>query len=253
MLYPIGVFDSGLGGISVLRALMRKLPNESFIYFADSENAPYGCKSDAEIRELTLIGSKALLALGCKAIVLACNTATSVAVEHLRSILRVPIVGIEPAVKPAALAYPNGRILVLATPVTLSHGKYRELLSRIDHKGIVSVEAPRLVELVEGGRIDSSDATEYLEHILSQYRGIRFDACVLGCTHFPFMKNSIISALGYQPDFFDGSDGAANRMKSLLQNNEILAYKNTCRYIGFYNKYSSNIDRMLLYNKYNPI
>lgn len=244
----IGVLDSGLGGISVLRELKRLLPNENYIYFADKDNAPYGSKSDAEIMHLTVKNAEYLCSLGCKALVIACNTATSVAANTLRNTLSVPVIGLEPAIKPAARRYPNGKILVLATPVTLSHEKFQNLLANIGAERFVPFAAPHLVEYVESGMKKREEILRYLKGIFAPYQNIKFDACVLGCTHFPFVKNEISEALCYTPAFFDGAEGTARCLENNLKRLGILNENNFAPYVLWNTNYPNNLQKVLLYN-----
>ena len=218
---PIGVFDSGLGGISVLSKLKKALPCESFVYFSDSANAPYGSRSRDEIIELSKNAMRSLLSVGCKAVVIACNTVTSVAIETLRTETDLPVIGLEPAIKPAIEFFPEGNVLLLATPVTLKYSRIKSLIA--DAKASVTfVSAPELVTYVERGEIDGACALAYLKYLLSKYKGQHFDACVLGCSHFPFAKKIIVNALGYEPCFFDGASGVAKRLKNELLRLDLL-------------------------------
>ncbi|MBR2474791.1 MAG: glutamate racemase [Clostridia bacterium] len=249
---PIGVFDSGLGGISVLRALRVLMPSENFVYFADRRNAPYGSRPDIEIIHLTRNGIEYLRRLGCKAAVIACNTATSVAAEILRKeYSSFAIIGLEPAIKPAINKYPDGNVLVLATPVTLNHKKFINLLSSLDGHNVVALAAPKLVTYVEGDTANSSGCLKYLSSLFAEYNCVRFDACVLGCTHFPFAKHTISCALGYSPEFFDGAQGAAHHLRDVLASENMLNKDNKNGYIFWNELYSNGLNRKLLYDKYN--
>lgn len=216
---PIGVFDSGMGGISVLRELVRCMPNESFIFFGDSLHAPYGIRSADEVRLLTEHAVEHFIDFGVKAVVIACNTATSAAAKLLRAKYpELPIIGLEPALKPAVLANPGGRVLVMATPLTLRERKFADMMDRYREQAeIITQPAPVLVEYVERDLLDSSALHVYLENLLLPYREDRVDAVVLGCTHFPFARKQIADALGYPVEFFDGGNGAARETKRLLQ------------------------------------
>ena len=242
---PIGVFDSGLGGISVLKALVNELQYENFIYLADKDNAPYGNKSDEEIVRFTRANAKKLISLGCKALVIACNTATSVAASILRADLDIPVIGLEPAVLPASKKYPDGKILVLATPVTLTHDKFRLLLSNFDNKRFISIPAPYLVQYVENGMKNREDVISYLKRIFLPYANTKFDACVLGCTHFPFLKEEIVTALGYKIDFFDGSLGAAQSLKKTLEKQNLISKNDELGNVIFLTKYDDDLQEML--------
>lgn len=248
--YPnfIGVLDSGLGGISVLKALKRILPQENYYYFADKDNAPYGTKSDEEIIALTDKNARYLISLGCKAIVIACNTATSVASHLLRKKYNIPIIGLEPAIKPAIKTYPKGKILVMATPVTLTHGKFQKLLDTLGRGYFTLLPAPRLVEYVESGFADREEMLNYLRELLWRFNEVKFDACVLGCTHFPFVKNEISEALGYTPSFFDGAQGTAFCLKNTLSQLDMLNENNPTPLVVWNTKYDNNLQNRLLYN-----
>ncbi len=206
----IGVFDSGVGGISVLRHLRQELPCERFLYFGDGANAPYGTRPTEEIRDLTLAAAEKLMARGIKALVIACNTATAAAVKDLR--LKYPdtiIIGIEPALKLAADRYPGGNIGVMATPATLREGKFARLMERCaDHCTVVKLPAAGLVELVEAGKGESAETEALLRPLLSPHAG-KLDAVVLGCTHYPFAAGTIRKLLGGNTAVLDGGPGTA--------------------------------------------
>lgn len=210
---PVGVFDSGLGGMSVLRELVNLMPNEDFIYFGDSANAPYGTKSADTVRALTLKNFEYLYSLGIKAFVIACNTATSVAVATLRERYKdVEIIGVEPALKPAALCAPHPTVAVLATPLTLRETKFAELLSRYsDHARVIPFACPGLVEYVEGGILSGDELRSFLSELLAPLKREKLDCVVLGCTHYPLIKQEIIRVLGEDIRVFDGGSGTARQ------------------------------------------
>lgn len=214
----IAVFDSGVGGVSVLRHLVRQMPGERFLYFGDSANAPYGTRPREEIRRLTLAAAEKLFAQGTKALVLACNTATSAAVEELRRIYpERTIVGIEPALKPAAEAFPGGRIGVMATEATLREEKFRHLSAQFAQNcRILPLSAPGLVELVEAGKGDSPEAEALLRPLLEPLQG-NLDALVLGCTHYPFAVRPIRRILGPKLLLTDGGAGTARETRRRLE------------------------------------
>ncbi len=214
----IGVFDSGVGGISVLRHLVRQMPNEQFLYYGDSANAPYGTRPTEEIQNLTFRAAEHLMNRGCKALVLACNTATSAAAKALR--LAMPdtiIIGIEPALKPAALRFPGGTVGVIATPATLRDGsKFTRLLAKYEEScTVVRIPAPGLVELVEQGKAESEETEALLRSLLEPWQG-KLDGLVLGCTHYPFAVPVIEKIL---PDtvLFDGGEGTARHTRRRLE------------------------------------
>ncbi len=215
---PIGVFDSGLGGISVLRELVEELPTEIFLYFGDSANAPYGSRSTEEIRRLTIDNAQMLFARGIKALVIACNTATSAAIEELRAMYPDRIlIGIEPALKPAVNAFPRGKILVMATDATLREQKFAALLEKYDGScTICKCPCPELVAFVERGELDSPALHEVLMRELGSHLEPLPDAAVLGCTHFPFLKTAIAKAVGLQCVLLDGASGTARETKRRL-------------------------------------
>jgi glutamate racemase len=212
---PIAVFDSGLGGISVLKELIRLMPQENYIYYGDSKNAPYGPRTPAEVCDLTLTNIDFLLEKSAKVLVLACNTATSVTVAILREKYSdIPIIGIEPALKPAIMTKIHGRILVMATEMTLREKKFSLLLNKYkDSAEIIKLPAPGIVELVEKGITDGPELDLYLQELLAPYRQNKVDAIVLGCTHFPFVKENIKKGLGYDVAIYDGSFGTAMQTK----------------------------------------
>ena len=220
---PIGVFDSGLGGISVLRELVRLLPRERFLYYGDTANAPYGSRPTREIQEMSLAAAEYLLGQGCKALVIACNTATAAAITDLRC--KYPdliVLGIEPAVKLAVDHFPGGRVGVMATEVTLREEKFDTLLHRFgENCTIAKIPAPGLVQLVEAGLADSPETEALLRDILAPYIG-KLDALVLGCTHYPFASDAIRKVLGSQVLLLDGGEGTAQQTRRRLEEAQLL-------------------------------
>ena len=214
---PIGVFDSGVGGISVLRELVKLMPEENYLYYGDSANAPYGTRSTEEVRALTLEVADMLLARGAKALVVACNTATAAAIEHLRKAHPdTIIIGIEPALKLAADRFPAGHIGVMATPVTLREEKFAHQAERFPDARLELIPAPGLVELVESGNAESAEAEALLHNLLDPYKG-KLDALVLGCTHYPFAAAAIRNVLGADTVLLDGGEGTARQTKRCLE------------------------------------
>lgn len=214
----IAVFDSGVGGISVLRELIRLMPNERYLYFGDSANAPYGTRPTSDVRALTLAAAERLMARGCKALVVACNTATAAAIADLRVLYpdRI-IIGIEPALKVAADHFPGGEVGVMATPVTLREEKFDVLLHRFtDSCTVHKIPAPGLVELVECGKAVSPQSEALLTPLLSPYKD-RLCAVVLGCTHYPFAAPVIQKLLGENTALLDGGPGTARQTRRRLE------------------------------------
>ena len=214
----IAVFDSGVGGVSVLRQLRKFLPNEQFVYFGDSANAPYGSRPTEQVRQLTFAVAEQLLEkYPVKALVVACNTATAAAIDALRERYKdLIVIGIEPALKLAADHYPGGSIGVMATQVTLREEKFDSLLHRFDENcTIYKIPAPGLVELVEAGKTEGQEMDAFLEGLLGPYRG-RLNALVLGCTHYPFAAKAISRLLGPGTVLLDGGEGTARETKRRL-------------------------------------
>ena len=213
----IAVFDSGVGGISVLRQLLKQMPGEKYLYFGDSANAPYGTRPTAQIRQLVLNVAQQLLEQGIKALVVACNTATAAAIGLLRQTYpELIIVGIEPAVKVAAQRYPGGTVGVMATPVTLREEKFAHLMHQFeDSCTIIKLPVPGLPELVEEGKGNSEEALGLLSPILTPWMG-KLDAVVLGCTHYPFASQAISRVLGAEIPLLDGGEGTAREAKRRL-------------------------------------
>ena len=215
----IAVFDSGVGGISVLRHLLRYLPGERFLYFGDSANAPYGSRTTEEVRQLTLAAAKKLTTeYPLKALVIACNTATAAAVKEVRAAYpELIVIGIEPALKVAADHFPGGRIGVMATEVTLREEKFDTLLHRFDRAcTIAKIPAPGLVQRIEAGQVDGAETEALLRTILADHIG-KLDALVLGCTHYPFAAEVISRILGQEVKLLDGGDGTARETKRRLE------------------------------------
>ncbi len=216
---PIAVIDSGVGGISVLSALMRELPAEDFLYFGDSKNAPYGKKSRDEVLRITRENLEILLARGIKAFVIACNTATAVAAKPLREEYpNLPIVGIEPAVKPAALMGKNPTVLVMATQLTLKEEKFSALASRFEQVArVISCPCPGLVELIEDGILEGEVLRDTLSQILAPFLQEKIDAVVLGCTHYPHIKREIAAFFPKNTPILDGGEGTARQTRRRLE------------------------------------
>lgn len=214
----IAVFDSGVGGISVLRELLRLMPNERYLYFGDSANAPYGTRPTEEVRALTLAAAEKLMARGCKALVVACNTATAAAIRELREIYPEKIIiGIEPALKVAADHFPGGEVGVMATPVTLREEKFDVLLHRFtDACTVHKIPAPGLVELIERGMAESEETEALLAPLLTPYHN-KLCAVVLGCTHYPFAAPVIQKLLGDKTALLDGGPGTARQTRRRLE------------------------------------
>lgn len=216
----IGVFDSGLGGISVLKELAKSMPNEKFIYFGDSANAPYGIKTKEEITERCIEIIEFFLKKGVKAVVIACNTATSAAANVLREKYNhIPIIGMEPALKVAAEGQKDDTIVVMATPLTLKEQKFNDLMSRYnDDNTIIKMPCPELVNIVENDLLDDEVVVE--NQIKEYYKNLdieAIDSVVLGCTHFVFYKEYMEKILNNSISIVDGNLGTTNHLKEVLK------------------------------------
>ena len=229
---PVGVFDSGVGGISVLKEMVALLPEEDFVFFGDSANAPYGTKSIRQVQELTLAGVERLNAWpgedgkGVKAVVIACNTATSAAIGLLREkYTQMPVIGIEPAIKPALHLKEDPRVVVLATPATVKGEKFRLLMTSLGGEGeVIPIGCPGLMEFVEQGILEGEEVDALLEELLAPVTGgsTPVDAIVLGCTHYPFLKKEIAKIAGTGTVILDGSAGTARQLRRRLKEEGLL-------------------------------
>lgn len=241
---PIGVFDSGLGGISVVRQLHAAMPNERIIYFGDSANAPYGVKTPQEVRNLSFKIVEHFAKLSVKAIVIACNTATSAAVDDLRNHYNMPIIGMEPALK---LACDLGggkpqRVIVAATSLTLKERKFADLMNRFtqNHK-IFPQPCPDLVEIVENGDLGNKNIVmSALHKYFDSYDLNSIDSVVLGCTHFVFYRDYFREFLPDCVKIVDGNAGTIHHLKSVLESSGELADANNNGSVLLTNSDSSN-------------
>lgn len=242
---PIGFFDSGVGGISVLKEAIKLLTNEDYIYFGDSKNAPYGSKSKEEVKELSFRATEFLLEKGAKAIVVACNTATSAAVKDLRIKYKsIPIIGIEPALKPAVEINSGGNIVIMATPMTLAENKFNEQLNKFQNKAeIIPLPCAGLVEFIESGIISGEELNCYLKEKLDNYKYPIVSTVVLGCTHYPFIKEELKKVVGQKTFIMDGSAGTVKQLKRQLIENNLL---NDKKQIGSVKIYNSSEDGDLI-------
>ncbi|MCI5847911.1 MAG: glutamate racemase [Clostridiales bacterium] len=213
---PVGIMDSGLGGISVLGEVLRVLPNENFVYYGDTSHIPYGDKPPEKVFAYAHQAVDQLIEQGCKAVVIACNTATSVAAARLRQELTLPVIGMEPALKPAAMMPGQGRILVMATHVTLTQPKFQSLMQRYGQDAI-PLPCPGLMECVEAGQMSGPRVDRLLDTLLAPYQDTPIKAVVLGCTHYPFLRGAIAAHLPPGTPLIDGSLGTARQLKRRLQ------------------------------------
>ena len=226
---PIGFMDSGLGGLSVLIEAVREMSSEDFLYFGDSANAPYGTRPQEEIKRLTYAVVEKLLDKGIKGLAVACNTATSAAVRSLREDYPdLPIVGIEPAIKPAVECNKGGRIIVMATPMTIGQQKYKDLVERFRGDcDLVSVSCPGLMEFVEEGDLEGPELTAFFDTHLKKYLTEDTETIVLGCTHYPFIRPQLKAYLNNDAiSIIDGSLGTARELKRRLSEKGLLKEMN---------------------------
>lgn len=217
----IGVLDSGMGGVSVLRTATRLLPCENFLYYGDNRNAPYGPRPKEEIVELSARAVEHLMRREIKALVIACNTITAAYASILRAQSSIPVIGMEPAVKPASLARSGGKVLALATRATLHMEKFSHLMDCYG-EGVIPLEGVGLVELVEAGKADSPEAYRALERLFAPYLDQQIDGVVLGCTHYPFLRRQIETFFP-RAQIFDGREGTVRQLQRKLEEAGLLS------------------------------
>ncbi len=224
---PLGVFDSGVGGLSVLREIRTLLPAENLLYVADSGFAPYGPKPAAFVQERSLRISRFLIEQGAKAIVIACNTATAAAAPLLRSTFSLPIVAMEPAVKPAVASTKSGVIGVLATAGTLGSAQFNNLVGRFGTQVKIVVQAcPGWVEAVEAGKLDGDETRTLVASFTSPLLAAGADTLVLGCTHYPFLRSLISEVVGADVTLIDSGQAVARQVQRVLTENGTLNQSN---------------------------
>ena len=219
----IAIFDSGMGGLSVLHQAIKTIPNEKYIYYADIDNVPYGSKTNNQIKEYVENSVKFLIKKDVKAIVIACNTATSVEIDSLRKKYTLPIIGIEPAVKSAIKINKEKRIMLIATPVTIREEKLNKLLNEVDkEKKIDLIALPELVKFAENEEFDSKEVEDYLRREFMNINLNNYSELVLGCTHFNYFKRIFKKIFLNNINIIDGNEGIINRLKTILEVNNIL-------------------------------
>lgn len=215
------MLDSGVGGISVLKEAVRQLPHEHFIFYGDTKNAPYGTRTADEVYRLTDHVVQTLMRMGAKAVVIACNTATSAAAKRLRAQYELPIIGMEPALKPAQAYHTDGVILSIATPGTIAGEKYAQLAAQYG-EGVISLPCPGLMEFVERNEMDSLALHTYLRDLFLPFIGRKIEAVVLGCTHYCFLRSALKKQLPGVP-LLDGNEGTVHQLIRLLAEKDALA------------------------------
>lgn len=219
----IGLFDSGIGGTSIWKEVVKLLPNEHTIYLADSKNAPYGQKTSDQIIELSIKNTELLISKGCKLIIVACNTATTNAIDYLRSHYNIPFIGIEPAIKPAALFSKTEAIGILATKGTLTSKLFVKTANEYT-KNITTIEqdGEGLVELIEAGKLNSAETQQLLTNYLAPMLQFNIDQLVLGCTHYPYLIPQIKNIVGPLVNIIDSGEAAAKQTKAVLSKHNLL-------------------------------
>lgn len=221
---PIGIFDSGVGGSSIWKEIHQLLANENTIYLADSANAPYGNKSETEIIALSIKNTEALIALGCKIIVVACNTATTNAIDILRKNFNIPIIGIEPAIKPAALGTHTKSIGILATKGTLSSALFHKTSETFTKDiSVLEIVGEGLVPLIEKGALDSSELQKLLVAYTAPMLAANIDYLVLGCSHYPYLIPRLRELLPKTVTIIDSGEAVARQTKNMLENLQLLS------------------------------
>ena len=250
---PIGLFDSGIGGTSIWREINELLPNENTIYLADSKNAPYGQKSKEEIIALSIKNTEFLLEQNCKIIVVACNTATTNAIKELRAKYKVPFIGIEPAIKPAALNSKTHTIGILATKGTLNSELFHETSRKFQDIKIIEQIGYNLVPLIENGEINSAEMNSLLHQYLKPMVEANIDYLVLGCSHYPYLIPQIKKILPKRIKIIDSGEAVARQTKKVLDENNTLNLSNKKGETIFYTNSDSKVLKTILNGNFEVI
>mgnify|MGYP000218145562 CR=1 FL=1 len=246
---PIGIFDSGIGGTSIWKEINTLLPNENTIYLSDSKNAPYGQKSKEEIIDLSIKNTEFLINKGCKIIVVACNTATTNAIDYLRKNYKIPFIGIEPAIKSASIQTKTKSIGILATKGTLNSSLFEKTSATINNKiKIIEQIGNGLVELIENGKMHSTEMTNLLKEFLNPMISSKCDCIVLGCTHYPYLIPQIKEIIGNDIKIIDSGEAVAKQTKSVLKSNELLSTSENSSFNTFYINKEKNVLSDILKN-----
>lgn len=248
---PIGLFDSGVGGTSIWNEIHQLLPYENTIYLADSKHAPYGPKGKEKIIELCIKNTEFLIDKGCKLIVVACNTATTNAIKTLRATYNLPFIGIEPAIKPAALQSKTKVIGILATKGTLSSELFHKTSSLYSNGiHVIEQEGDGIVELIESGKLYSDEMTSLLEQYIKPMLNKNIDYLVLGCTHYPYLIPILLDILPKQVKIIDSGLAVANQTKVILERKKLLNSAKSTPKIEFYSTGSLEVLQSLIGEKY---
>lgn len=243
----IGIFDSGVGGTSIWKEISKLLPYENTIYLADSKNAPYGNKSKQEIIDLSIKNTEYLLQLNCKIIIVACNTATTNAIDILRAKYKIPFIGIEPAIKPAALKTKTNIIGILATKGTLNSKLFVNTSSKINQKiEKIEIIGNGLVTLIENGKLESDEINNLLNSYIQPLLQQKADCLVLGCTHYPYLIPQIRKIVGNKIQIIDSGEAVAKQTKAILTENLLINPSNKKGHnIFLTNKNKSSLENIL--------
>ncbi|MFZ4105803.1 glutamate racemase [Flavobacterium sp.] len=250
---PIGLFDSGIGGTSIWREINQLLPNENTIYLADSKNAPYGEKSKEEIIHLSNKNTEFLLEQNCKLIVVACNTATTNAIKELRAKYKVPFIGIEPAIKPAALNSKTQKIGILATKGTLNSELFSKNTEQFQNIQIIEQIGYGLVELIEGGKMNSIEMQDLLIKYLTPMSESNIDYLVLGCSHYPYLIPQIKKIIPKKITIIDSGEAVAQQTKKILKETVGRNKNSNLSENTFYTNIDPEVLNGILENKYTII
>ena len=244
---PIGIFDSGIGGLTIYKEIHRLLPNENIIYLADSKNAPYGGKSKEKIIEYSVKNTEFLLQNGCKLIVVACNTASTNAVKYLRDHYDIPFIRVQPAIKPAALSSKTKTVGILATNGTLKSELLFETSQRFA-QGVTVIEqvGEGLVSLIESGKTDSPEMRDALNKYIQPMLAKDIDQLVLGCTHYPFLIPQIKEIVGDDVNILDSGEAIARQTKVILEQEHLINNSNAEVSRKFYNNSNPEVLQNIL-------
>ena len=246
----IGIFDSGVGGTSIWRQIHNLLPNEDTIYLADSKNAPYGYKTKDEIISLSEKNTEYLLNQNAKIIVVACNTATTNAIKELRTKYKVPFVGIEPAIKPAALNSKTHKVGVLATQGTINSELFAKSTANFSDIEFIEQVGHNLVQLIESGQMNSEEMTELLYQYLQPMIAQNVDYLVLGCTHYPYLIPQIEKILPKNIQIIDSGKAVAKQTQNILEQNELLSHSTQKGKAVFYTNSDKTVLQSLIGNDF---
>ncbi|WP_299130858.1 glutamate racemase [uncultured Winogradskyella sp.] len=248
---PIGIFDSGIGGTSIFNEIITLLPKENCIYLADSKNAPYGDKSQSEILQLSIKNTELLLEKQCKLVVVACNTATTNAISYLRATYNIPFIGIEPAIKPAAIHTKTKAIGILATKGTLSSALFHKT-SDLYARGIKVIEqiGEGIVPLIEAGKLDSKDMKMLLKQYLEPMIKANIDYLVLGCTHYPYLVPQLSKLLPKHIKIIDSGLAVAKQTEAILSKHNVLNLESKSPIINIFTNGNIDILNSILNHQY---